>query len=351
MEQPTYEEVFSLEHLYEALAKCRKGVKWKGTVQKYTDHAITNIYKTHKALMERKIKTGRFFNFTIMERGKVRHIKSVRIDERVVQRCLCDYCLVPLLTRKFIYDNSACIKGKGVHFAIKRIKTHLHRFWLKHGNNGYILQFDFHHYFDTIPHDKLIESVNKEIRDDDLKAIYAQLVNDFPDDRGIGLGSQISQISALFYPHEIDNVFSYDNRVFAYARYMDDGYLISTDKDYLRLCLDRLRSLACSLGIEINEKKTQIRKLSHTFEFLKARICLFDNGRIIAKPNRKNITRNRRKLRKLFALGLPEAEIEMVFKTTCGNYNNFDAYHTKQNYIRLYEGLRRDYDLHLLQNL
>lgn len=316
-------------------------------MQNYTNHAITSICKTHKALMERKLKTGRFFNFTIMERGKVRHIKSVRIDERVVQRCLCDYCLVPLLTRKFIYDNSACIKGKGMHFALKRLKRHLHAFWRKYGNEGYILQFDLHKFFDTIPHDKLINAVSAEIEDEDLRAIYSQLVNDFPGDRGLGLGSQISQISALYYPHEIDNAFSYDKKIFAYARYMDDAYLISDDKDHLKECLLKLAKMVSLLGLELNMKKTQIKKLNHSFEFLKARIRLYENGRIVAKPNRKNITRNRNKLKKLFKLGLPLSEVEMVFKTTCGNYNNFDAFHTKQNYIRLYEELRRRYELHL----
>lgn len=347
MKQPTFDEVFSLANLYEALMKCRKGVGWKGTVQNYTNHAITNLYKTKIALDKRKVNTGHFFCFVRPERGKLRYIKSVHISERVIQRCLCDNCLVPLLTRKFIYDNSACIKGKGVHFARKRMKTHLRRYWLRHGNMGYILQFDFRHYFDTIPHDKMIEMVSREMQDEELRAIYAQLVNDFPGDKGLGLGSQISQISALHYPHEIDNRFAYDKRIFAYARYMDDGYLICEDKAYLKRCLEELKLMARSLGLEINENKTQIRKLGCSFEFLKARFRLYGNGRIVVRPNRKNITRNRRKLKALFAKGLPLPEIDMVFKTTFGNYNGFNAYHTRRNYANLYYELRRSYGLQM----
>lgn len=341
--QPTYEEVFTLEHLYESVEKCRKGVRWKGTVQSYVNHEASKVYQTSVDLKARKAKTGRFFHFTIMERGKVRHIKSVRIDERVVQRCFCDHCLVPLLTRKFIYDNSACIKGKGMHFAIRRLKRYLHRYWMKHGNEGYILQFDFHHYFETIPHEKLIEMVAKVLKDKDLCNLYRQLVEDFGGDTGLGLGSQISQISALYYPHRIDERFAYDKEVFAYARYMDDGYLIAEKKETLVKCLEVLKTMCAELGIALNEKKTQIRKLGHTFEFLKARVTLHRNGRIVVKPNRKNVTRNRRKLRKLKALheiGLVDAEsAEMVFKTTLGNFQNFDAFHARRRYNNLYQEL------------
>ena len=341
--QPTYEEVFTLEHLYESVEKCRKGVRWKGTVQSYVNHEASKVYQTSVDLKARKAKTGRFFHFTIMERGKVRHIKSVRIDERVVQRCFCDHCLVPLLTRKFIYDNSACIKGKGMHFAIRRLKRYLHRYWMKHGNEGYILQFDFHHYFETIPHEKLIEMVAKVLKDDDLSNLYAQLVNDFGGDRGLGLGSQISQISALFYPHGIDNRFAYDKEVFAYARYMDDGYLIAKDKETLVRCLDELKAMTAELEIQLNEGKTHIRKLGHTFTFLKARITFNENGSVAVRPNRRNVTRNRRKLRKLKALcdkGVVDRDsIENVFKTTRGNLQNFDAFQVRHNYETLYKSL------------
>ena len=46
------------------------------------------------------------------DRHELRHIRSVHINERVVQRCLCDYSLVPVLSRSFVYDNGASIKIK-----------------------------------------------------------------------------------------------------------------------------------------------------------------------------------------------------------------------------------------------
>lgn len=350
MIQLNYDEVFSYKHLFESYKKCLKGVKWKSTVQRYNQSAISSVYIAYKALKERNVKTGRFFHFVIMERGKVRDIRSVRIAERVIQRCFCDYCLVPMLSSKFIYDNSACIKEKGMHFSIKRLIANYHRYYINHGNfNGYILQFDFHHFFDTIPHKDLINMVSEVVKDKDLQNLFAQLVNDFPNDKGLGLGSQISQISALFYPHYIDNLFANDKEIFAYARYMDDGYVMCENKEKLQWCKTQLYGIAKTLHLELNDNKTHIFKMTTPMEYLKARIKPLENGTIVVKPNRKNITRNRRKLKKLKVKVEDEVvsidNVDTIFKTTYGNFQNFDAYETKENYRLLYTDLFRGYQI------
>lgn len=65
-------------------------------------------------------------------------------------------------------------------------------------------------------------------------------------------------------------------------------------KDIRREC-DRL-------GIVINKKKTRIVKLSLGFVFLKKRFSYGESGKIIVRPWRGTITRQRRKLKKMEAL-------------------------------------------------
>jgi len=341
---PSFPEAFSLTNLYDAWRKCEKGVSWKGSVQSFHNHAPTELLSIHRKLEAGTLKTGGFHNMTIMDRGKLRHISSVQIRERVVQRCLCDNVLVPAVTPKLIYDNAACVKGKGMHFAIKRIKRYLHRYWMKYGNEGYILQYDFHGYFDSIPHEGIKSMVAPLIEDDRIRALYDKLVDDFPGEVGLGLGSQISQISALYYPHEIDNAFANDPEIMGYGRYMDDGYLISYSKEKLRDCMTKLREMATSLGLEINEKKTHITKFgTNAFEFLKCRISMLPNGRIIVRPNKKNVTRNRRKIKKFRKLVddgvITLKQAEDAYKVIVGNLRNFDAYKTAESFRLLFESL------------
>lgn len=356
MENITFEELFTYSNLYHSYLKSRKCVQWKGTVQAFKCSAISRLYEMKRKIRNDTFKTGKFHCFTIMERGKLRQIKSVNIEERILQRCLCDFVLVPTLTRKFIYDNSACVKGKGTHFALKRMKTLLHRHWRKYGNKGYILQWDYHHYFDTLPHDQIKKSVMPLIKDKRIANLYGRLVDDFPDELGLGLGSQISQISALYYPHKIDNLFAYKKGISGMGRFMDDGYVIAKDKAVLRECLEILKIKSEELGLTLNAKKTRIRKLNGVFPYLKARITLAEDGRILAKPNQRNVTRNRRKLRKLWKMveegSLTFDEIKTVYKTTYGNLGNFDANRTKMRYLGLMNDLMKGMkNVYLLQDI
>lgn len=112
-----FEEVFSFRHLYLSGKKCCKGVYWKSSTQRYIGNIIPNIALTERSLNEGNFYHRGFHEFTIMERGKKRYIRSVHITERAVQKCLCDYCIVPIYSSSFIYDNSASLKHRGMDFS------------------------------------------------------------------------------------------------------------------------------------------------------------------------------------------------------------------------------------------
>ena len=122
-----FDEVFSFRHLYLSGKKCCKGVYWKNSTQRYIGNIIPIIAKTHRELQNGTFKHRGFHAFTIMERGKKRYIRSVHITERAVQKCLCDYCLVPTYSACFIYDNSASLKHRGMDFALRRMTCYLQR--------------------------------------------------------------------------------------------------------------------------------------------------------------------------------------------------------------------------------
>lgn len=61
---------------------------------------------------------------------------------------------------------------------------------------------------------------------------------------------------------------------------------------------DVLREKYAELGIQLNEKKTKIVKLSRGFTFLKTRFILTDTGKVVKKLCRESITRERAKLKK-----------------------------------------------------
>lgn len=179
---------------------------------------------------------------------------------RVVQKCLCDKILVPVMTRSLIYDNGASVKNKGVHFTMKRLRTYLNKFYNQYKTcDGYALTIDFSKYFDNIRHDILFDLQKGNFTDEKVFNLYKSFVTVFGDNISLGLGSQVSQISAIGYPNKLDHYVKEVLGIKYYGRYMDDIYLIHIDKEYLKHCLEEIKRICASLGIKLNEKKTNLR--------------------------------------------------------------------------------------------
>lgn len=338
----SFDTIFSYDNLYKSYIKCRRNVGWKASTQRYIVQAPLNVYQTRQKLLKGKFKTSGFFEFDLYERGKKRHIRSVKIEERVVQRCLCDHALVPVIESTFVYDNGASIKNKGYHFAMNRMKRHLQYHYRKYGNDGYILLFDFHHFFDNVSHELVKKIVADHFDDQRIIDLTYHFIEAFGD-IGLGLGSQISQTLALASCNKLDHIVKEKLQVKCYGRYMDDGYLIHPDKEYLKECLQIIKEICDELGIILNEKKTQIVKLSHGFTWLKGRFYLTPTGKVVKKIYKRSVTRERRKLKKLkkfYDSGKVTAnDVWCAFQSWRAYAYHFNAYHTIQNMEILYNQL------------
>ena len=77
------------------------------------------------------------------------------------------------------------------------------REFLKKHQAGYILLIDFTKYFENIDHDKVIEFYKKNFKDERLVNYFIQSIKCY--DKGLGLGSEISQFNAIIYLNTIDH--------------------------------------------------------------------------------------------------------------------------------------------------
>lgn len=336
--------VTNTDNLYRAFKMSRRGVSWKESVQRYENEALQNINDTKKKLLNGESVQKGFVEFQIHERGKVRHIRSVHISERIVQKCLCDEVLVPIITRSLIYDNGASIKNKGVSFAMRRLRCHLTKFYRENkSNKGYALVIDFSKYFDNILHDKLFEMQKNNLTDERIFNLYKSFITVFGDGISLGLGSQVSQISAIAYPNKLDHYCKEVLRIKYYGRYMDDTYLIHKDKEYLEYCFSEIKRICNELGIKLNQKKTRIVSLDEGFWFLKGKYILLESGKIISKPARDGALRMRRKLRKFLKMvedgTMSLLDVYSSYQSFRSHLMQFDSYHIIHNMDKYYSKL------------
>lgn len=249
---------------------------------------------------------------------KEREIVATRLKDRQFQRSLCDNVLYPQITRSFIRDNCACQRGKGVDDALDRLTVHLRRYYFKHGPNGWALKCDIRHYFAETPHDVAKAAIRKRLTDQRAAYYTDAIIDSFGGDKGIGLGSQVSQITELAVLDDLDHYIKERLRIKHYLRYMDDFILIHEDKSVLRAALAEIEKRLSALGLTLNEK-TQILPLKNGVLWLKRRFVLTDTGKVIRKICMKSVVRERRKLRKMAKLAvagrIPVAAITESFIT------------------------------------
>lgn len=362
--------------LIDSFNKAKKGSIWKYSVQKYEVNLLKNTRQLQKDLLSGNYRQGNFLEFELNERGHNRRIKALGVADRVVQRGLCDEILLPTFRKYLIYDNGASLKNRGIHFSRQRLEKHLHSFYRKHGNNGYILHIDFRKFFDNIPHDKLIAAFDSKFEDKTIMPVLEHMIRSFEVDisyadhdlsnevfnsleyakipeelktgerfmgKSMGIGSQISQVAGIYFPSRIDTYCKVVKGCKYYGRYMDDIYIIHQDKEFLKQLLVEVEAEATKLGLFLNKKKTQIDKLSHGFTFLKVKYNLTETGKLIKRPARVNIARQRKKMKKfqhLVAEGrMTEKDVKDEFKSWVGGLKRLNSYRTLQSMTELYYAL------------
>ena len=237
------------------------------------------------------------------------------------------------------------MKDRGTRRCFERLKCFLQREFRKYGDNeSYILVWDLHSYFDSINHDIVYEMYCKLFYEDEKKNLY--LLMDFIDAFGevsLGLGSQVSQMTAMYYPNDIDHYIKEQLKIKGYGRYNDDFFLIHRSKEYLKVCADIIRNKYAEKGIEMNENKLRICKIGTEFKFLKAKIHITDTGKVIMRPDRGSVIRERAKL-KAMKQKVDNGEIEFVeaynqFKSWRGYLAYFDSYKSIQRINVLFDEL------------
>lgn len=379
MKSDLIETISNADNLYHAINRLHKASGWKEATQKLELNKLFEICDLQDKIRNNSYEQGDCSEFKICEQGHLRLIKALKPRDMMLQHSLCDNVLIPILQRYLIHDNGASQKGKGISFTRKRFEQHIHQFYRKHGRDGYVLKIDFRKYFDNIQHDKMIEAVRKKIQDEDFLMFLKSLIDaykidvSYSDDpniidkvfnsleyqeisrekktgkrymgKSLGIGAPISQILGIYFPNRIDTYIKTVKSCKYYDAYMDDRIILHQDKEYLKRLLNEIRDIAIDLGIHINEKKTQIIKMSHGFTFLKTRYILTDTGKLIRKIPRDTIVRQRRKMKhlaKLVAKGERSLEtFTMQYQSWVGDKKRYHAYHTLQNMNSLYEELLR----------
>lgn len=293
-----FDEATGFESLYDSMWKCaRNGKVKKASVARFVLHGIEECGK-----LEQEIQEGRYlprnphtFRLTY---PKERPCSSIHIRDRVVQRSVNDLVIYPAMTRSFIWDNMACQKGKGTTKMMDRVDHLLHRYYINNGNSneGWVWQFDFWGYYKNMRHDRARECFERHLDKKTVDNAERWLQKQYPYPVGYEPGSQMVQILGVSMPDRFDHNMKENLRAKIYPRYMDDGFVVDRDREFLEMCWWEQETELAKLNLRFHPEKTKIFPLSEGIKFLGFTFFLTDTGKVVRIINPQNVKHERKKL-------------------------------------------------------
>lgn len=196
--------------------------------------------------------------------GGERHLAIPPVRDRVVQTAaslVMDRIIDPRLS-----DASfAFRRGRSVAHAVGRVTTY--RLW----GSDWVLDGDIERYFDTIPHDRLMDRLRDHIRCARTLALVRAWLWRFAKDQGfdgcgVAQGSPISPLLANLYLDPIDRAI--DRRRTRLVRYADDFVVLCQRRSDAERAQQTLAALLAAEGLRLHPDKTRVTSFAEGFEFL-----------------------------------------------------------------------------------
>ena len=180
---------------------------------------------------------------------KTRKVIYIDLPNKIIQRSLYNE-INPRLNKGFIEDTYACIPGKGQLAAMNRVAGWMANTRINAPGEWYYFKFDVAKFFYRIDHGILMDLLKSKIADPqaiDLLEYYicntgASFGLPLTDNQeeatepdalsalGIPIGGGLSHTLGNLYLDPLDQFIKRELQVRRYARYMDDGILMDTDK-------------------------------------------------------------------------------------------------------------------------
>ena len=309
--------------MLEAYERAAKQKRTHKEVINYDMDLVNNIISILWKLYYQNYKMGNYREFTIYE-PKKRIIQALPFRDRVVQQWYVEEFIKPIFVPQFIEDSYACIDGRGVHKAVKKLNRYLYNY-SRTNKDLYILKCDISKFFNNIDKQILYDLVKRKIKDKAFLNLTRQLI--FYDNvkSGIPIGNYTSQYFANIYLNELDHYIKEVLKIKYYVRYMDDFVLLLKNKTEAKMTLEKITLfLEQKLKLKLN-KKTNYFKLKQGVNFCGYKI--YKDHILLKKENKKKIYRKVKKWNELyFNKELDFKNTSLKLNSWVGHAQNADAF-------------------------
>jgi RNA-directed DNA polymerase len=241
-----YGKIISLDNLEAADVIASKGKSLQYGVIHHRKNRAANISDLHLMLRDKTYRTSGYDVFTIWEPKEREIFRLPYFPDRIAHHAVMNV-LEPIFTASFTADTYSCIKGKGIHGALRALKRALR----DQSDTQYCLKLDIRKFYPSVDHKILKQLLRRKFKDEALMWHLDEIIDSAT---GIPIGNYLSQYFANYYLTGFDHWLKEVKRVKYYFRYADDIVVLAPDKPSLHQLLADIREyLATKLKLEIKK--------------------------------------------------------------------------------------------------
>lgn len=238
-----FSKITNIDNLHLAYTKARKNKGKRKEVLDFELQCISFLTKLQQQLTIKSYRTSKYHTFTIYEPKERIIYKLPFYPDRIVHHAIMNI-LEPIWVSTFIKNTYSCVKGRGIHAAVKDIKKDLKDI----NGTKYCLKLDIKKFYPSIDHDILKIIIRKKIKDKELLWLLDEIIDSTD---GVPIGNYLSQFFANLYLTYFDHWLKETKKVKYYYRYADDIVILHSDKNYLYLLFKEVKEELSKLKLEV----------------------------------------------------------------------------------------------------
>lgn len=295
------DKVYRPETLLRAWHRVRRAGGGAGSDQQSLEKFEGNLEENLAKLGE-ELRTGSYrprpIRRTYIDKPGSREKRPLGIPtvrDRVVQTAV-KMVIEPIFENEFVSASYGFRPGKGCKDALRRVEGLLREGY------SWVVDADLKSYFDTIPHDGLMERVREHVADGRVLELIEsflkqQILEDlrlWTPEAGAPQGAVISPVLSNIYLHEVDKAMKVAG--YEMVRYADDFVILCKSRREAESALALVRELCQERGLTLHAVKTKLvdtGRKGQGFDFLGYH---FENG--TRWPRKKSLKKFKDTIRK-----------------------------------------------------
>lgn len=246
-----FDKIIDINNIRLAHMNARKDKTFYWAVKNVDENMDVMLKQIQEMLREGRyeIKSSDYTTEKILDKGKERELwKLPYYPHRIVQWAIM-LQLEPIFMKVFCNHTCASLKGRWIHYAYNLTKKYM-RNEIK---CKYCLKIDIKKFYPSINHKVLKELLRRKIRCERTLKLLDQIIDSYPWEKGIPIGSYLSQYLANYYLAYFDHWIKEEKWCKYIVRYMDDIVVFWENKEKLHKLLYEMREYLEKIGLEIKD--------------------------------------------------------------------------------------------------